>query len=211
MAKKEISVFSLSLLDLLFCAFGGVIVLTVVFSAIIKYEEAQKTKSKDLAIALDVKFTNGNNIPGNWTVQARNGQTLNSALNSRNITKEVLSILEPNWVYYPTIKNAPNIPREKGHYRLGLSGKLKELTVSKKASDTIFLMMHPEYAGVDQFFDWTIPPGDIIIKGQLFTPDSLPRPFEFSPIPANALSNKRSIPLLLTHEKNTFHISILNL
>ena len=41
MANREIKVFSLSLLDVLFCAFGGVIVLTVIFSAIIKYKASE--------------------------------------------------------------------------------------------------------------------------------------------------------------------------
>jgi hypothetical protein len=45
MARRKVQVFSLSLLDLLCCAFGGVIVLAVIFSAIIKNKKSIEKKS----------------------------------------------------------------------------------------------------------------------------------------------------------------------
>ena len=206
MSKRDISVFSLSLLDLLFCAFGGVIVLTVVFSAIIKYEQSQREKSPDVAISFSVEYSNASSVPDTWKLVFRE----NPANQQARYIGSSLNIFDKGSLSY--FENMS--PDSQGKFMTGFEGKLKITEENTYLADTIYMSVYNDNS--DPFAStpvWSNPSGQLLIEALIYKPGELPVPLKLDPIQAARLSDyDQSVPVLLELlEDGELKISTLNI
>ena len=187
MAKKEISVFSLSLLDLLFCAFGGVIVLTVVFSAIIKYEQAQSEKSRQVAVSVNIEYSNYSGFPKRFILLSSSEIEIqpNPVLNN---------VFEGNsFLLFDEISI-----KENAKFQFALEGYLKPLLKDSILSDTLYLkILDPnENNPQDQLPSSS---GQITISYMIYRQGELPEKSKLQSIPVNRLYRyDQSLPLIFS-------------
>jgi len=186
MPKKEVSVFSLSLLDLLFCAFGGVIVLTVVFSAIIKYEQAQSEKSRKIALHVDIEYTNPIGFP-EWEVNLRKSP----AGSGKMIPVNGIKIFEDtDLTIFDSI-----ILGEKGKFQFALEGKLNTIPKNDAIADTIHVQLDPKHSSGS--YEWKKKSGDIILSALIYRHGKLPQKIELQTISSENLYNHdQSLPII---------------
>jgi hypothetical protein len=192
MAKKEISVFTLSLLDLLFCAFGGVIVLTVVFSAIIKYDQAQSEKSPQVAISLDIQYSNPSGFP-DWTLGLRK-----SPANAEMINVTSINIFETSeFLIFDEI-----IHNEIGKFQFAFNGNLKLNLKDSTLSDTLFLQILDNNVH-NPTPEWRNKSGQIEISTLIYRQGQLPEKIELQPLAVDELYMKnQSIPIIFSLYKD---------
>ncbi len=202
MSKKEISVFSLSLLDLLFCAFGGVIVLTVVFSAIIKYEQAQTEKSPQAAFTINVEYTKANIFPSTWKAELR----IDPPGQSRTrYIRDGLNVFENRDFVY--IREMDNISR--GSFQMGFEGNLRFLESEVSVQDTLHISLY-EDSDFPLMNSWNNRSGEVLISATIYRAGELPKLVELPAINANRLYNfQQSIPIVIKLQNKELSLSIL--
>lgn len=193
MSKKSMSVFSLSLLDMLFCAFGGVIVLTVVFSAIVKYEQASSIKSREVALDLKLNFSTPDGFPSWRMVLLREENDPLSYIENQRDERSVFNSDSTLVVLSSTLKD--------GQLSIGLRGIL-----SKKddfIQEKLYLKFETFSGGQEGYIPlkWSNAQGRAHISSTIYRPGEIP--VETSK-DFNLVSgflddvDKSSIPIMLT-------------
>ena len=210
--NREISVFSLSLLDLLFCAFGGVIVLTVVFSAIIKYEQSV-TESREVAIMLTVEYSNKSAIPGPWEIKLR--QRVDDVNANLGSIEESSSVVSNKLQVFKSLNYFDEILQENhptGKYIIGLSGELLKTHDENKYTDTLYIqaVSYPTDFGWEE--ELRTYDGMVSISMEMHKAGKLPENKLIAEIPASQFykatdQNNQFIPLLFELEDNELKLS----
>ena len=186
MSKRDISVFTLSLLDVLFCAFGGVIVLTVVFSAIIKYEQAQDEESRYVAIILTMNYKNPKDVPPLWRLMVRKVPPNQSLI--EKIEEPLKIFKQPGYTFYKQMQ-----PSIQGSYTIGFEGELVVNKQESDISDTLYLRFYydlSETGGIGEPENkLRSNSGEWIISANIFRPGQLPLSYDMTTIPATQLNS----------------------
>lgn len=201
MSKRDISVFSLSLLDLLFCAFGGVIVLTVVFSAIIKYEQAQIEESPQTAFYISVEYSRAEIFPVTYNLQLRkvpHYMSLTSGIDDMNIFQDRS---------FSIFRNMDQ--NKQGKFTIGFEGNIHKTQKNDFLADTLYLKLYDTELWLPSEV-WPQVSGQISISMVSFKTGELPKTFSLPPIDARKLYRvNQSLPIVLELSDDNLTISTL--